>query len=313
MPRRSWRTWFQRSLDEQDIDFVWFASFYFEECEQPHFATVWDLAHIEHPWFPEFGSNGQWERRHAYFERYLKRAARVLVPNSALTDRLVGAFPMTRERVVEIPFATPEWALDPPPSDDEEVLRRHGIDAPFLLYPAQFWAHKNHTAALEVLGELKRSGNGPAHLVLVGSDQGSEPHVRATASALGLAEHVHFLGFVDQTDLVSLYRRAHALLYLSFLGPSNLPPLEAAALGCPVICSDERGMRLQLGEAALYAPPTDVEAIAAAVRAIGTPEIKELLLGNGVELARSLTPGRYVRRVLEELDWFEMVTRTWRH
>jgi glycosyltransferase involved in cell wall biosynthesis len=312
-PRAGWRTWFQRSLDEQEVDFVWFASHYFEECEQPYMATVWDLAHIEYPWFPEVGARGEWARRQTYFERYLGRPARVIVPNSALTDLLVNAFPMPRERVVEIPFATPEWALAPHPHDDGQVLTRHGIEEPYLFYPAQFWAHKNHVTALEVLRLLNADRERPLQLVLVGSDKGTLDHLRATAGALGVADRVRFLGFVEQEELVSLYRRAHALLYLSFFGPSNLPPLEACALGCPVVCADVPGMRLQLGDAALYAAPTDVAGIADAVRAVSEEAVRERLVAAGRDLADSLTPAGYVARVLEELDAFEPIRRTWGH
>jgi glycosyltransferase involved in cell wall biosynthesis len=312
-PRAKLRTWFQRSLEDQGVEFVWFASFYFEECDQPYMATVWDLAHIEYPWFPEVGGDGQWERRQAYFERYLGRAARVVVPNAALTDLLVRAFPMPRERVVEIPFATPEWALDPGDRDDDAVLRRLGIDRPYLFYPAQFWAHKNHTTALAVLEQLAKTGTDGPDLVLAGSDKGTADHVRASAAALGVGDRVHFLGFVEQADLVSLYRRARALLYLSFFGPANLPPLEACALGCPVICADVPGMRLQLGDSALFVPPTDVGAIVAAVKTLADPKTREPLVASGRELAQALTSAGYVGRVLDVLDGFAVVRRTWRH
>jgi glycosyltransferase involved in cell wall biosynthesis len=310
-PRLSWRTWFQRSLDEQGVDFVWFASHFFEECEQPYMATVWDLAHIEYPWFPEVGAGGEWERRQAYFERYLGRAARVIVPNVALEDLLVKAFPMPRARLLQIPFATPEWALAPHPHDDAEVLERHGIRAPYLFYPAQFWAHKNHVTALKVLKLLNAERDEPFQLVLVGSDKGTLEHVRATAAEMGVVSQVRFLGFVEQEDLVSLYRGAHALLYLSFFGPSNLPPLEACALGCPVVCADMPGMRLQLGEAALYGPPTDVETLAEGVKATGEPSERARLVAAGKALADGLTPAGYVARVIEELDAFEPIRRTW--
>jgi glycosyltransferase involved in cell wall biosynthesis len=310
-PRVPWRTWFQRSLDAQEVDFVWFASHYFEECEQPYMAMVWDLAHIEYPWFPEVGGGGEWERRQAYFERYLGRAARVIVPNSALEDLLVNAFPMPRARVLQVPFATPEWALEPHPHDDAEVLRRHGVRRPFLFYPAQFWAHKNHTAALHVLARLNDERDERLQLVLVGSDKGTLDHVHATAARLGVEADVLYLGFIDQDDLVSLYRRAHALIYLSFFGPSNLPPLEACALGCPVVCADVPGMRLQLGDAALFAAPTDVDGIARAVDAVA--DERERLVAAGRELAARLTPARYVARVIEELDAFEPIRRTWGH
>jgi glycosyltransferase involved in cell wall biosynthesis len=312
-PRAGWRTWFQRSLDEQGIEFVWFASHYFEECEQPYMATVWDLAHIVYPWFPEVGAEGEWERRQHYFERYLGRPARVIVPNEALTGLLVNAFPMPRERVVEIPFATPEWALEPHPHDDGEVLRRHGIEEPFLFYPAQFWAHKNHITGLRALRELNAGRDTPLSLVFVGSDKGTLEHVRSVAAELGVADQVHFLGFIEQGDLVSLYGRAHALLYLSFFGPSNLPPLEACALGCPVVCADVPGMRIQLGDAAAFAAPTDVAGFAAAVRRLDDGAERDRFAAAGRALAAAQTPASYVGRVLEELDAFEPIRRTWGH
>jgi glycosyltransferase involved in cell wall biosynthesis len=41
------------------------------------------------------------------------------------------------------------------------------------------------------------------------------------------------------------------LRYPSFFGAENLPPLEAFALGCPVIAADMPGAREQLGDAAI--------------------------------------------------------------
>jgi glycosyltransferase involved in cell wall biosynthesis len=48
---------------------------------------------------------------------------------------------------------------------------------------------------------------------------------------------VHILGIVTREDLLDLYVGARALVYVSYFGPENLPPLEAFGLGCPVIVS----------------------------------------------------------------------------
>jgi len=45
----------------------------------------------------------------------------------------------------------------------------------------------------------------------------------------------------------------------TFFGPTNIPPLEAIAVGCPVAVSNIYGMPHQLGDAALYFNPTRVE------------------------------------------------------
>jgi glycosyltransferase involved in cell wall biosynthesis len=47
----------------------------------------------------------------------------------------------------------------------------------------------------------------------------------------------------------------------SFFGPTNMPPIEAMHIGCPVICTDLAGHREQLGTAALYFDAQDRKTI----------------------------------------------------
>jgi glycosyltransferase involved in cell wall biosynthesis len=86
-------------------------------------------------------------------------------------------------------------------------------------------------------------------VVFCGSDKGNESYIKQMAAELDLADQVKFLGFVPQEDLCSLYRNAFALTYVTFNGPNGLPPLEAFALGCPVVASKILGE--QLGDGAL--------------------------------------------------------------
>lgn len=50
----------------------------------------------------------------------------------------------------------------------------------------------------------------------------------------------------------ALYKSAAALIMASHFGPTNMPPIEAMELGCPVICSDLGGHREILDNGALY-------------------------------------------------------------
>jgi glycosyltransferase involved in cell wall biosynthesis len=122
---------------------------------------------------------------------------------------------------------------------------------------------------------------------------------------------VHFLGFVEEDDLVALYQHAHALTYMSYFGPENLPPLEALALGCPVIAADVPGAELQLGDAALLVPPSEAPRLAEAVRQLEDPGLRDEQIRKGRTRATSRTAAVYVRGVLDFLDEFERVRRCW--
>jgi glycosyltransferase involved in cell wall biosynthesis len=308
MPRVTSRTWFERSLDEQGVDMVWFAANYAEDCGRPFLFTLFDLGHLVHPYFPEVSAHGEWERRHHHFSRNLPRAAGVIVPNEAGKQQLVRHYAIEDERIICLPHPTPEFALHDD-GDDGDAQRRErlGVRGRYLFYPAQFWAHKNHYNALRALSAL----DADYRLVFVGSDKGQEGHVSELVDELGLADRVQTLGFVETNDLVALYRGAHALLYPSFLGPENLPPLEAFALGCPVVASEVPGAREQMGDAALLVSPIDPEAMAAAVRRLEDEDERVRRVELGRRRAEQLTAEGYVRGVFAFLDEFEHIRRCW--
>jgi glycosyltransferase involved in cell wall biosynthesis len=94
-------------------------------------------------------------------------------------------------------------------------------------------------------------------LVLCGSDKGNLKYINTTIHKLGLTDFVLFLGFISNEEMYALYYNATALIMASWFGPTNMPPIEAMEIGCPVICSDIAGHSEILGDAALYFDPFD--------------------------------------------------------
>ena len=65
--------------------------------------------------------------------------------------------------------------------------------------------------------------------------------------------------------MINLYDNCLALIYASYCGPENLPPLEAFARNKPVICSEYEGAREQLGKLPIFFNPNNAVAIANAI------------------------------------------------
>lgn len=78
-----------------------------------------------------------------------------------------------------------------------------------------------------------------------------------------LNTHVHFTGLVSDASLMDLYQNAIAFLFPSKYEGFGFPPLEAMALGCPVISSNAACMPEILSEAVLYFNPDSFEELAA--------------------------------------------------
>jgi len=92
----------------------------------------------------------------------------------------------------------------------------------------------------------------------------------------------------------------------------NLPPLEAFALGCPVIAADIPGSKEQFGDAAILVNPADHLQIAYALRWLFSDNAKrEELIRRGRERAGRFTGKDFAKGLLDLLDEFEPIRRCW--
>jgi glycosyltransferase involved in cell wall biosynthesis len=278
----------------------------------PYIANVWDLQHRLQPFFPEVSSYGEFDRREEMYRRSLERAAFIIAVNEVGKREVISFFQVPPERVRTITLPTPAYALEADPHSESDILARLGITGEYLFYPAQFWPHKNHILLVLMLKRLQRVYGLDMKLVLTGSDRGIQNYIREKAMNLGLEKKVIFPGYVSQLDLITLYRRAVALVFPSFFGPENFPPLEACALGCPVMAADVAGAREQLGEAAILLDPTKPEVWSQAVfRLRQDVDLRDSLIAKGKKRAQSFSPDDFVRELLNLFDEFSACRRTW--
>jgi glycosyltransferase involved in cell wall biosynthesis len=304
----------QETIENEKIDMVYFATPVLENIKVPYIYTVWDLGHRVIPMFPEVRCEGDsWESRERIYSFMLPRASYIITGNAAGAMEINTAYGILPERIKIIPFFTPDFALK---SAEESITgAKSVIFEPYIFYPAQFWAHKNHIRVLQALKILQGGKyNRKLRVVFTGKDKGNLSHIQKIVSQLALDDQVTIKGFVSRDELVSLYRHAEALVYVSYMGPNNLPPLEAMALGCPVIASGIDGHRQQMGEAAWYVDPDNAEDVAAKIdELLINPQKRADLVFKGNELAKSLTPQRYVNEVFCVVNELKFKRECWQN
>jgi len=304
------------SLSENEIDIIWYPRpFTALTFEIPFIVNVWDLQHRIQPFFPEVVANGEWNRREKYCEKGLKRAAYIIVGTETGKSEVEKLYNILPERIKILPYPTPGFALEAEKKYfDVNTLSKFNIPEKYLFYPAQFWPHKNHVGLLHAIQLLRNKYDIFISVVLVGSNKGNLEHVNRIIYNLNLSGQVHCLGFVSLDDLISLYFNAFALTNLTFFGPDNLPPLEAFAIGCPVIASRVPGAEEQLGDAALYVDPADPEDIALAIKSIyESDELRNDLIKKGRNRANRFTGKNFFDGMLNILDEFEKLRILWGH
>ena len=100
-----------------------------------------------------------------------------------------------------------------------------------------------------------------------------------------------------------LYRRARALVMPTFCGPTNIPPLEAFVVGCPVAISGIYGMPDQVGDAGLLFDPESVEEIVDCIRRLWTDDrLCAELSERGKTRADSWGPRQFNERLREIVE-----------
>jgi glycosyltransferase involved in cell wall biosynthesis len=247
-------------LPRQD---VWSALF-----PLPVLAAVHDLMHRYEPHFPETSSYGRYRCRDAYLRSLCQNARGILVDSEMGKRQVEESYGTPAGRLFVLPYIPPAYLSQADGNTDFENTdfeKRYQLPPKYVFYPAQFWEHKNHVRLIHAIADVRKDLPDIC-LVLVGSKNNGYGAAHREVKRLGVERHIRFAGYVPERDMAEFYRRARALVLPTLFGPTNIPPLEAFALGCPVAVSGVYGMPEQVGDAGLLFDPYSVETMATSIR-----------------------------------------------
>lgn len=151
--------------------------------------------------------------------------------------------------------------------NQEEITKKYQLRKPYLLYVGNAYPHKNLRALIKVFKELKKQ-NIKLFLTLVGKEDYFFERLKEGVRESELGDLITFPGFVSDEDLLAFYHQALAYIFPSFCEGFGLPPLEAMALGCPVICANSSCLPEILQDSALYFDPHEINGIIEAVKKV---------------------------------------------
>ncbi len=181
-----------------------------------------------------------------------------------------------------------------------EMAARHQLRHPFFLYVARLeHPGKNHVRLISAFNQFKSTTRSDWQLVLGGSDWHGAEAIHAAARQSPFASEIRFLGFVPDEDLPNLYRAADVFVYPSLYEGFGMPPLEAMACGCPVICSTSGSLGEVVGNAAAIVDPQNINSIANQLGLLANDEnLRERLCQAGFARARQFDWNHTARETL---------------
>jgi glycosyltransferase involved in cell wall biosynthesis len=226
----------------------------------------------------------------------VRRTSAVLLLSSEEVQQWRAFYPSGRFHLVanalaplaaEVPMASPATPPGPPE----------------LLFVGRLIREKGVYDVLEAFATV--DSRRVCHLTMAGEGPESE-QLRVRASDLGIAADVEFTGHLSGDDLDRVYRRADILVLPTYFG-EGLPTvlLEAMSLGLPIVTTRIRGAadHLTEGENALFVPPRDPGALAAALeRLLDDDVLRTVMRGNNLRKAEDFAPGRVVEAYVRVFD-----------
>ena len=216
----------------------------------PYIFTLWDLGHLNVLEFPEVSYNKQFELKESLYGQSLKKAVKVIVDSQYGKEYAIKKYNLDDKRIEVLKYLPNIRTIESGP--DVDVRKKYGVKNDYIFYPAQFWAHKNHVYILKAIKILKEENNVEIEVIFSGSNKGNLDYILDTAEEYNINHLVHYIGFVPNEDIPNLYRQSLSLVMPTYLGPTNIPPLEAFAYGTPVCYSDTPFFREQVGGAAFF-------------------------------------------------------------
>ncbi len=165
---------------------------------------------------------------------------------------------------------------------------------------AEMTKNKNHITILKAIETLKgTAAYDHLHYLIVGRGEQWES-LEESAKELGIADHVHFLGY--RSDAPQLYRCCDVFAFMPFREGLSVALMEAMASGIPIYCSKIRGNTdlIEDGISGLFAD-NNVPAVAKTIETLyGDPELRAKLGAGAMERAK-LFDDENVHRMMKEI------------
>jgi glycosyltransferase involved in cell wall biosynthesis len=311
--RNFWKSFLGKFVDRNHQDFyrlnpdlVVYASKdpFIHEIDLPGLVPIFDLMH-KYESFPELFNKSINNDRELYYKRLAFYSKGILVDSILGGKHVYENYPEAKDKIHVLRFACPSYIVEKRKNQDI-ISKFNNLPGSYFFYPAQFWLHKNHQNIIKAIRQLKNKGI-DIKCVFAGSKKNGNSQILRLIAELELNENILILDYVSNEEIVELYKNALALIMPTFFGPTNIPPLEAITLGCPVITSKIYASEEQLGDSALFVNPKSVDEISEAMYLVySNEEFRSQLIQRGLDKSAEYSIQVFsskFQRILHSLLW----------
>ncbi len=236
-----------------DLLFCPFTAPTYSDPSIPTVCTIYDL---QYKTYPEFFAAEDLAHRDRTFLDACRRATALTAISDYSRDSAIvhGRLDPASIRTIHLRMAQ---RIATEADHDSGVVSRLGLKSQrYLIYPANFWKHKNHEMLLTAFGIACHAGLATdVKLVCTGAPGERQQWLISCARTMNLGDRIIFPGYLPNTELAALMANCSGVVFPSLYEGFGLPVIEAMAAGVPVACSNTTSLPEVAADASILFDP----------------------------------------------------------
>ena len=232
------------------------------KCGVPYVVTMHDIIAIDHPSWCKTSNSLYYG---IFLKKSLSRCERVVAVSECTAEDIHRRFDVDQTKVSIIRSGIDSCFNDAADHiKEQEVRSKYGLPDKYVLCVGNIEPKKNISSVLQALNVMRQKGM-PRSFVLVGKRSWKSRSVWEQIQSCSECKDVVITGYVERSDLSSVYKMADVFISCSLCEGFGFPALEAMACGTPVVATRVGVLREISQDAFTVVNPDDTEQIANAI------------------------------------------------
>ncbi len=234
------------------------------------------------------------------FHQAILKSEKILTPSNFVKNQLIDEWDVDSKKISVTYEGVDEEILEFVKKDSDKnfkfIKEKFKINGRFLFFIGNAHPHKNVTRLIRVFKKINEKYP-ELQLVLSGKRNYFWDDTLRFAKN---DKNIIYTDYVNDEELVSLYKNAEVFVMTSLEEGFGIPILEAMACGCPVVSSDKGSLREIGNDAVLYFDPlNDNDIEEKIIKILEDKKYKEELIKKGEKRVREFSWKKMAQQTLE--------------
>lgn len=274
-----------------DILYCPFSAATFKEKGIPTVSTILD---IQHEFYPQFFEPQELQHRRNFYQDIVKKVERVVCISDYTRQTFCEKYGYPEDRAQTIYIAIQNRFQ----IEDDKILDKLKIrNEKYIVYPANFWEHKNHKLLLNAFA-MYAYEHKDLKLVLTGNPLNQTEYYNELLSSMKIQDRTIITGYITNEELYSILKNAKGLIYPSLFEGFGIPVVEAMYLNKLIACSDLTSLPEIGCEAIYYFNPKKPDEILNGIQFLAENEMTDVIAKEYIENLKKYKTDKMVQDYL---------------